>query len=505
MAITLFGGHVPYTRATGTSNTFAAVTRRRGRIGDLPFSRIWPQHLVDNLDVLRTRAKWLTRNNVHAAAVARDLAHQIVGATGILPGTDEPAWLEWAEDPVQCDEHGQLDLYGLEWLALRSVVVTGEAFIVRRPKRVDSRWPIPMQIDVFDGDSLAYGPVTGLAAVARGSRMQQGIEYSLATGRRRAYHFRVPSRSGYAGDDVPIRVQARDVIHLYEPIETGMERGVSWFAPALLELSDLGAFETAILKRAELQANIAAITSRAETVDAPMLPSEDDDEPMTPGYELRVTPGSEVRPFPNNSAQGIKDFSQVVLSGIASALGTTVEDLTGNYNMPFSAAKLSWLKQAARVRGIRRRVVRPGVRRLWGWVREAAAVRGMAWPAAGAVEWPDPPVEEIDEGEAVQAAVARIRAGLSTISEEIRRRGKVPKAHLDRVKQDFEVLTALGLFLDIDPRVLSAQGQAQSTPGAGAEASDAGGEGGPAGGAPPGTAGEGEGEDGEGEGAGADG
>ena len=357
--MSLFGGEgVPFTSQSVTKS-WSAVTRRKGRTGDLPYVRQYPAFLTDNLDVLRARSKWLTRNNAHAAGVARDLADQLVGSTGVVPGIEDMTWRRWADDPAQCDHQMRLPLVGMLWAAARAQIVSGEAFVVVRTLRSDSPWPLPLRFDVLDGDALGYGVHAGYGGlggtagrVARGARIQQGIEYG-ASGRRLAYHFHTPSKF-YYGDEPTVRVEAVEVFHLYEPLEPGMERGAPWLAPVILKLSDLGAFEEATLKKAEIASQIVAITSRLDGVDASLLPSESDDDALATPYELRVSPGNEVKAMPEQKTAGVKDFADAILSGAAAGVGTVFEDLTGDYrNMPFSAARLSSLKQERRTKGRR--------------------------------------------------------------------------------------------------------------------------------------------------------
>jgi len=50
------------------------------------------------------------------------------------------------------------------------------------------------------------------------------------------------------------RVPADQVIHLYAPIQPGVERGVSWLAPALVPLRELQEFTEAALVRQKISA-----------------------------------------------------------------------------------------------------------------------------------------------------------------------------------------------------------------------------------------------------------
>lgn len=447
-----------------SSKAYPAAARRSTRIGDaMPYSRVYPEHLLVDLFILRARSKWLLRANGYARAAARDMATLIVGRTGFVPGFDDVLWREWRQNPVQCDVQGLLTYVALQWLAAHAVVTTGEAFVVRRARRADSAWPLPIQLDVFDGDALAVGGQ--VAAIRPGHRVLYGIEYS-ARGRRVAYHFRIPHPAG--GSEQTIRVAASDVVHLFDPCETGMQRGVPWFASVVIRLADLDSYHEASLKKANRAADIAVVTSKIEDEeegDGRMLPGEGDDESLAPGWELPITPGSKAYPFPGVESDGLREYTDVSLQTVGAAIGTGFELLTGDYRgMPFSAARMSRGERDERVAGLRERWAAPGWRRVFSWVREAATVRGLSWPMAGEFEWPDPPAIPVEPDKDTRTSTAAVRSGFVPWSDEVRRRGYVPEALAERLAADQALWDAKGLSLDVDPRRLTAQGQAQSVP-----------------------------------------
>ena len=447
--------------AGGTPRGYQAATRKQSRAPDWPNDRVLPYHLTTDLRILRARSKWMIRNNPYAAALARDLASQIVGS-GILPGSDLPLWEQWRDDPKQCDDLERMGLVGLEWQAARAVIATGEAFIVRRVKRAESALPLPLRLLVLDGDAIDYGLNSGYART--GSRLAHGIEYS-ARGKRQAYYFRFPT-FGRAGslwsEGDRIRIAAEDVHHLYDPAEPGMERGVPWLAPAILTLGALDEYQGSSIKKAEIAAKISVITSQVAGSEQGLFPDEEDDEGLRAGYELPVTPGTQVTAYPQTPPDGIDVFSKVAIQQVAAAAGTSFEALTGDYRgMPFSSARMSRLTQERRVSGWRSRWMTPAVRRIWGWAQQAAAIRGQRWPDAHDLEWPDPRHEAVEPDKEGRASQQQIRSGLTSLSDELRKRGKVPRRHLEQMAEDLRMLDELGLTLDTDPRILTAQGQAQ--------------------------------------------
>ena len=164
----------------------------------------------------------------------------VVGSHGLRPDLDDDVWISWMDDPRQCHDDGRLTWAGLQWSIMRAVMVTGEAFVVRRWRRADSAWPLPLSLLVLDGDAVETSVGDGIGA-ARGSGsggIWQGIEYGRA-GRPVAYHFRMESR-GFGLTEHRLRMPAADVVHVFQPSEPEATRGSSWFAPLIEPMGDLG-------------------------------------------------------------------------------------------------------------------------------------------------------------------------------------------------------------------------------------------------------------------------
>lgn len=110
--------------------------------------------------LLRDRMRDLTRNNPHAAKAVSVLVNNIVGS-GIIPRAatgdarlDETVdWL-WTEWTAACDADGQLDIFGLQTLAVREMIEAGEVLIRRRPRRLSDGLSVPLQVQIIEADLL---------------------------------------------------------------------------------------------------------------------------------------------------------------------------------------------------------------------------------------------------------------------------------------------------------------------------------------------------------------
>ena len=57
------------------------------------------------------------------------------------------------------------------------------------------------------------------------------------------------------------RIPASEVLHVYRKRRPGQLRDVSWLAPILLPLRDLGDYEAALLMKAKIEACLAAVVT----------------------------------------------------------------------------------------------------------------------------------------------------------------------------------------------------------------------------------------------------
>jgi lambda family phage portal protein len=417
---------------------------------------------------LREHARDLVRNNPYAESALSTIVDHAVG-WGIV-GKPTPkneralgAWKAWAETTA-CDADGRCDLYGLQKLVFRTVVESGECLVRRRIRRLEDGFPLPLQIQVIDPDFLD----TAKEGRGGGRVIIQGVEYD-GIGRRVAYWlFPEHPGSSLSTTMTSVRVPADGVRHVFRPLRPGQVRGPSWFAPVLLRFKDFDEYEDATLMKQKIAACLAVLTTDPTGSGAPIGTADDTATPpidsLEPGAIMNVPAGRTIEVVDPPTVGEYGDYSKTVLRAIATGLGVTYEDLTGDYNnMPFSAARMSRLRHWSRVEDWRWRILIPQFcDPVWAWAMEAAAIMGLA-PVGLGVEWTAPPapmVDPVNEGLAFQR---NIRTGIQSLSEAIRERGYDPDTLLAEIAADNAKLDALGLVLDSDPRQMTQQGQAQAS------------------------------------------
>ena len=119
------------------------------------------------------RARDAVRNDPYAARIVDLWTGNAVGA-GITTRWPETAhrnaWQAWA-DSTACDAEDKLDLYGLQALAMRAVVESGECFIRLLTVPTSPRNPIGLSLQVLESDHLD----TARNGVVNGAPTIQGI------------------------------------------------------------------------------------------------------------------------------------------------------------------------------------------------------------------------------------------------------------------------------------------------------------------------------------------
>ncbi len=225
---------------------------------------------------LRTKSRDLVRRNAWAQAGIEAFVANAVG-TGIKPqsmSTDDrfktsvqSLWRDWVEE---ADAAGQTDFYGLQALACRAMLEGGECLIRFRPRRPEDGLCVPLQIQILEPEHL---PLTLNTDLDSGNVVRSGIEFD-ALGRRVAYHLyrshpedgRLAPMSGQGGLET-VRIDAREVIHLFRVLRPGQIRGEPWLSRALVKLNELDQYDDAELVRKKTAAMFAGFVTRQSVED----------------------------------------------------------------------------------------------------------------------------------------------------------------------------------------------------------------------------------------------
>ena len=436
----------PKTAPTATATAGGnAVARRAGGLGQpgayaagrgSPQTQGWrrPNTSADaiirpNLQLLRDGARQLVRDHPHATRLAQ-IARLFVGDRTVRPvaATNDDAERRaaaevWDRFVETCDPDGQMDFYAQQSLLAETVAVAGEALAVWS-FRTNTGW----QRRIFEPDHLD----TGKNEVGRnGQRIVLGVEYDSQD--RRVAFWIFPHHPGDmyhmgAARFESQRVPARYVDHVYDVRRPGQTRGVTWFAPAMLKLRDVGQLSASELIRRKLESCISmVVTSGSEETSVPVPLTENNGQPtdgghqlvdgsgnpyeqLVPGMILHTTqPGSQVEFMTPTASPGLNEHVSAELRAVAASWGVPAHEL----DMDPSKANFSSLRMGnlSFTRWMRRfqeeMMVGLSGRPAWTRVMQAAEVAGEVDRAPRAT-WRFtvlPPVDELKHNQADRIAV----------------------------------------------------------------------------------------------------
>lgn len=364
---------------------------------------------------LRARARTLVQNNGYAAGFVQEAVNNVIGPDGIQlraqirkatgkralakPTNEEleRGWKAWGV-PEYASADGRLGWVDIEAMLMRCLVIDGE-FFLRHIRGADTPFGYAVELldpDLID-DTFSRPPAPGV------NEIRMGIELG-AFGRPVAYHVwnRHPSD---AGKRTRMRIDASEIEHKFIPQRPGQIRGVSWFAPVLVQFKMLAGYEEAELVAARTAASKMGFFVAGE--DAIV----DENEPATlptdaaPGTFDKLPKGYTFEGFdPQHPTAAFKEFSGAILRGIGRGLGASYLTMTGDVSAAnYSSMRAGLLPERDHWRGVQKWLARHCHRRVYGaWLemallgsalrvdsRLASSYQDVQWMPRG-WKWVDP-------------------------------------------------------------------------------------------------------------------
>ncbi|MBP7467047.1 MAG: phage portal protein [Thauera sp.] len=247
-----------------------ASSSRRSLAGWNPLPGSADDDTLADLPTLRARVRDLDRNAPVAGGAINTTVTNVVGTgLSVQPQIDHQAlglseeqaadwqdttlreFLLWSES-TDCDATRALNFYGLQSLAFRTALTSGDCFAVQAfvPRQ---RTPIALAIQLFEADYVCNPHWTPDAA-----NLIQGVELD-GLGAPVRYYFASahPTRRGRrhgitwsAVDAFGSRTGRRNVLHLFDRRRPGQTRGVPFLAPVIEPLKQLERYTEAELMAA---------------------------------------------------------------------------------------------------------------------------------------------------------------------------------------------------------------------------------------------------------------
>lgn len=414
--------------------------------------------------MLRHRARSLVQNNPYAAKALASMVANVIGE-GIAPNSAassekirnvlDARWAEWVR---QADANGNVDWYGLQSLAYAAMETDGEVLIRLRVRRASDGLAVPLQLQVLEID---YLDSTKNQNLANGGAIYGGVETD-AIGRIVGYWL----FDAHPGDGAVLggrytgkssRVDADKIIHLFAPRRPGQQRGISRYAPVIALLRDLAIYEDAELARKQNESLLSVFVSGDGADFA--IPGDGESAAsaqsranqfgtlgqLAPGAVL-ATNGQSVTVAKPDAVPGYADYVRTKLYAVAAGLRVTYEMLTGDLSqVNFASGRMGLVEFRRDAAQVQWQICVPVLcEPVWRAFVDACVLAGHIDNPDYAVEHATPKWEYVNPAQDIRADVEEIKAGLSSVSEKLRKRGYKPAAVFKELGEDYKAMKAAG-------------------------------------------------------------
>lgn len=346
-------------------------------------------------------------------------------------------WSMWAET-TDCDITRSQNFYGLQPLALRSALESGDVFAL-----------FPTTVRGFAVQLIEADRVSNPGRRADRANLTQGIEFD-EYGAPQKYHIstRHPGslRSG-ALEWVEVsafgaETGRRNVLHLFDRRRPGQTRGVPYLAPVIEPLKQLGRYTDAELSAAVNSAAFAFFIRMDPDAFADLFTSSEDQQGYldaakrwdggldNPGKAINLLPGEEpVSPKLDRPNTAFDPFVMSIYRHIGVGLDLPVEVLIKHFQASYSAARAAMLDAARFFRGRRDWLAGSFCQPIYELWLEWEIANGHI-PAPGFFAdpnyrnawtqalWTGDGPGSLDPLKEVNASILRIGQGISTIAAE---------------------------------------------------------------------------------------
>jgi len=430
--------------------------------------------IMGDLSVLRNNVARMERDNTYVAAAKRNLVVWLIGdgvvarATHAKPEVAAIAqriYDDWARGKVD----GRNDFYGAQKLAALATIGRGDSVVVWRSHR--GRPDALLQ--VFEGDHLDH---TINRQLDNGGKIVGGVEFD-GDGLRVAYHMHMQ----HPGDLLArrankiVRVEARDVDHIFEETRPGLTRGVPWFHAGVRTFDDIAEIKEAVRIKKRLEACLGLFRRPGESGEPLPLgerkaqSSGPDWETLRPGMIINGRPGEEAPTVINPSSSGDGDgFLRAEAMAALAACGVPYHLATGDVSQAnYSSMRADMVGFYLRLDDWLFNVfvphqLDPAFERV---MRRASLEVGMPALAEVKAEWAPPPRPWVDPLKDIMAQILEARAIPGALADLLASRGLSMEAAAKLQSEINAIIDKYGLALDSDPRRVNRSGALQPAAG----------------------------------------
>ena len=503
-------------QASGYSNAGGSLTRRATR-SFRPDSNSPSQDINQNSATLRQRSRMLYMSSPIAASAINTNRTKVVGTgltlktaidrdvLGLTPETakkwqsqTEAEFRLWAENRRNCDALGMNNFYGLQQLALKSWLMSGDVFaLIKRAQQATKLNPYTLRLHLVEADRVStpdtcgdvmnrWANITEGKNTNNGNKIYDGVEVD-GSGLAVAYWVRNTYPREISQEQTKWqRIEAvgrqtglPNILHIMDSERPDQYRGVPYLAPVIEMLLQLRRYTESELMAALVQSFFTAwiVTNTDKTAiptnevgggdiagvpvenpDTDNISHSDNEYEMGPGQVYHLGPDEDIKfGSPNVPTAGFDTFVKTMCKMVGSGLEQPYEVLLKEFNSNYSASRGALLEAWEAYK----------MRRVWLvdgfcqpvyelWLAEAVA-RGRikapgffddpllraAWCGA---RWIGPVQGTLDPKKEVEAAILQVHHGFRTHEQVARELGGGDwEENVEQLKRENEMLKAAGV------------------------------------------------------------
>jgi len=449
-ALALAGGY------NGGSTSRQALRNWNPYAGDANSDAIY------DLPTLRSRSRDLARNAPIGGAALNTVVSNVIGTGLSMQSNPDAKFLGWSDEQANewkreveseyalwcnsfdCDATRSMNFYGLQSLALRSMLESGDVLVLTPSIKRNNPYSLSIQIIEADrisnkgfvGDTLTN--VAGITLDSNGS----AIKYSISK-----THPGAIQRPGMEWVEVDAygKNGRRNALHLFDKRRPGQVRGVPYLSPVIEHLKQLARYSEAELQAAVVSAALAIFVKMDSEAFSSLFDGEAGEKYINSasrwdgsvhtdldghGKAVNLLPGESLEvPNLGRPNANYDPFFLSMLKQIGPALEIPFEVLVKHFSSSYSASRAALLDFWRIVR-VRRDFMATHfcepIKELW--FEEAVSLGRIEAPgffsdarirqAYTRVAWIGDSPGSIDPEKEVNAAKERIGLGISTREKE---------------------------------------------------------------------------------------
>lgn len=424
------------------------------------FSTSADSDLIVNRDTLVQRSRGLFMSTPLATGAIKSIASGVVGGGLTLSaninyeylGIDREVARElekkiefefglWANDADCCDSTGTLNFEQMQQLAMLSVLLSGDVFILMPIiERKNSIYDLKLKF--LEADRVQNPRSRDLH-----KNILAGVEIDDTTGRPSHYHIvnQLPYAVNYATVKptewarVPVfgeKSGRRNILHLFTVERPEQRRGIPLLSPVINTFKQLSRYTEAEIMGAIVRTMFAAFIQTDDPTgelleeikaqgykDSPLYK-------MAPGMVMTLKPGEKmVTATPGGANQSFDTFIDSILKQIAVALEIPPEYMMKNFTSSYSASRAAIIAAHEMFKTRRKWLVNKFCEPVYReWLSEAVAKGRIAMPgffddlaiqaAWSSANFNGYSMPQIDSEKEVNAAELRVKYGFSTRARE---------------------------------------------------------------------------------------